>query len=91
MFGCPNIRKQLGTVEGAAVELHNECEMIAGWGENKMQRHGCSINIPARREGEWKGGAMGLVKKAGWKITAEASAAWRKSCRATELESLTLT
>lgn len=56
-----------------------------------MERHGCSINIPARREGEWKGGAMGLVKKAGWKITAEASAAWRKSCRATELESLTLT
>lgn len=24
-----------------------------------MERHGCSINIPARREGEWKGGAGG--------------------------------
>lgn len=31
MFSCPNIRKQLDTaeVEGAAEELHNECEMIA--------------------------------------------------------------
>lgn len=31
MFSCPNIRKQLdtGEVEGAAVELHNECKMIA--------------------------------------------------------------
>lgn len=32
VFGCPNIRKQLGTVEGAAAELHNECEMIARMG-----------------------------------------------------------
>lgn len=33
VFGCPNIRKQLGAVEGATVQLHNECEMIAGKGE----------------------------------------------------------
>lgn len=32
VFGCPNIRKQLEAVEGAAVQLHNEWEMIAGKG-----------------------------------------------------------
>lgn len=42
MFGCPNIRKQLGTVEGAAVELHNECEMIAGMG-GKIKWRGTAV------------------------------------------------
>lgn len=56
------------------MKLHNEYELIVR-GENKMERHGYSINILASRGKGAVLGRCGARKIRGWKITAEASEA----------------